>query len=54
VGSFFNKNLEVFHMRGDRETLSTAASLIRLEHAPMLPEFSGEWCDVTSGSGSTV
>jgi len=54
AGSLLNKVVQVFYMRRHRERLAAAASLVRLEHAPMLPQFAGEWRDVTGGSGSTV
>jgi len=54
AGSLLNKVVQVFQVRRHRERLAAAASLARLEHAPMLPQFSGEWRDVTGGSGSTV
>src|SRR2546422_11072138 len=50
---FSNEIIQVLHMRGDRERSATAA-LKGLEYMPLLPQFSGERCNVPGRSGPAV
>jgi hypothetical protein len=54
ASAFFNKVVQVLHVRRDRESLTAAPSLVRLQHAPTLAQFSGERRDIAGGSGSAV
>jgi hypothetical protein len=54
ASAFFNKAVQVFHMRRDRESPTAARPLVRLQHAPTLAQFSGERRDIAGGGGSAV
>jgi hypothetical protein len=52
--AFLDKVVQVLDVRRDQERPATAASLVRLEHAPTPSQLSGKRCNIARGSGSTV